>query len=85
MSGGGVLHAVKIDCLISKLLNVVCWLRVFARDELPELSRMTDPGASSWTLTLMISLAHTGSLFMHLWPVAINFMIYLVCLLEFIV
>ena len=43
MSGGDGLHAGKIDCLVSRLLNGVCWLQVFARDELPELSREIRP------------------------------------------
>ena len=48
MSGGGGLHAGKIDCLVSRLLNGVRWLRVFALDELPKLSRVIRP----WCLIL---------------------------------
>ena len=48
MSGGGGLHAGEIDCLVSRLLNGVRWLGVFARDELPELSREIRP----WCLIL---------------------------------
>ena len=43
MSGGGGLHAGKIDSLVSKQLVGVCWLRVFARDELPDFSREIRP------------------------------------------
>ena len=48
MSCGGGLHAGEIDCLVSRLLNAVRWLGVFARDELPELSREIRP----WCLIL---------------------------------
>ena len=39
MSGGGELHAKEIECLVSRLLLAVRRLYVFARDELPELTR----------------------------------------------
>ena len=48
MGGGGELHAGEIDFLVSRLLNGVLWLEVFARDELPELSREIRP----WCLIL---------------------------------
>ena len=48
MSGGGGLHAGEIYCLVSRLLVGVCWLGVWARDELPELSREIRP----WCLIL---------------------------------
>ena len=48
MSGGGGLHAGEIDCLVSRLLNGVRWLGVFAGDGLPELSREIRP----WCLIL---------------------------------
>ena len=48
MSGGGGLHAGEIGCLVSRLLNKVRWLGVFAHDELPELSREIRP----WCLIL---------------------------------
>ena len=43
MSGGGGLHAGKIDCLVSRLLVGVRWLGVFARDEMPDLIREIRP------------------------------------------
>ena len=48
MSGGAGLNAGEIDLLVSRLLNGVRWLGVFARDELPELSREIRP----WCLIL---------------------------------
>ena len=48
MSGGGKLDAGEIDCLVSRLLNKVRWLGVFARDELTEISREIRP----WCLIL---------------------------------
>ena len=38
VNGFGELNAREIDCLVLRLLIGVCWLGVFARDELPELS-----------------------------------------------
>ena len=37
MSVGSGLHAGEIDCLVSRLVNGVRWLKVFARDELPDV------------------------------------------------
>ena len=48
MSGGGGLQDGEIDLLVSRLLNGIRWLGVFARDELPELSRVIRP----WCLIL---------------------------------
>ena len=48
MSGGGGLHAGEIECLVSRLLVGVCLLGVFARDELPDLTRESRP----WCLIL---------------------------------
>ena len=48
MSGSGGLHAGEIECLISRLLVGVRWLSVFARDELPDLTRESRP----WCLIL---------------------------------
>ena len=39
MSVGGGLHAGEIECLVSRLVDNVRWLGVFARDELPDLTR----------------------------------------------
>ena len=39
MSGGNGLHAGEIECLVSRLVDNVLWLGVFARDELPDLIR----------------------------------------------
>ena len=39
MSGGGGLHAVKIDCLVSRLLVGIRWLYDFARHELHDYIR----------------------------------------------
>ena len=38
MSVGSGLHAKEIDCLVSRLVNGVSWLKDFARDELPDLT-----------------------------------------------
>ena len=48
MSGGDGLHAGEIDCLVLKLLVGVCWLGVYARDELHDFSREIRP----WCLIL---------------------------------
>ena len=32
-------HAKEVDCLVSKLVNGVRWLGVFANDELPDVTR----------------------------------------------
>ena len=47
MSAGG-LYSGKINCLVSRLLVGVRWLGVFARDELPDVSREIRP----WCLIL---------------------------------
>ena len=41
-------HAGEIECLVSKLLDNVWWLGVFAHDELPDLNREIRP----WCLIL---------------------------------
>ena len=38
MSVGNGLHAGEIDCLVSRLVNEVRWLGVFARNELPDFT-----------------------------------------------
>ena len=48
MKGGSRLHAGKIECLVSRLVDNVRWLGVFARDELPEFTREIRP----WCLIL---------------------------------
>ena len=48
MSGWNGLHAGKIDFLVSRVLNGIRWLGVFAQDELPELSSEIQP----WCLIL---------------------------------
>ena len=48
MSGRGGLYAGEIECLASRLLEEVRWLGVFARDELPNLTRESRP----WRLIL---------------------------------
>ena len=48
MSDGSGLDAGEIDCLVSRLVDGVCWLGVFARDELPEVTREIPP----WCLIL---------------------------------
>ena len=37
------LHAGEIECLVSRLVDNVRWLGVFARDELPDLNREIRP------------------------------------------
>ena len=39
MSVGSGIHAGQIDCLVSKLVDEVRWLKVFARDKLPDFTR----------------------------------------------
>ena len=48
MSVGSGLHAGEIKCLVSRLVNNVRWLGVFARDELPDLTHEIRP----WCLIL---------------------------------
>ena len=48
MSGGSGLHAGEIECLVSRLVDNVRWLGVFARDELPDLT----PEIRPWFLIL---------------------------------
>ena len=43
MSVGSELHAGEIECLVSRLVDNVRWLGVFACDELPDLSREIRP------------------------------------------
>ena len=43
MSVGRGLHAKEIDCLVSRLVNGVRWLGVFARDELPDMTSEIRP------------------------------------------
>ena len=85
MSVGIGLHPGEIECLVSRLVDNVRWLGVFARDELPDLTREIRP----WCLILntdpKISLELTGSLSMLLQPVALNYLIHSVFLLAFIV
>ena len=39
MSVGSALHAGEIECSVSRLVDNVRWLGVFARDELPDINR----------------------------------------------
>ena len=48
MSVGSGLYAGEIDCLVSRLVIGVRWLGVFARDELPDVTREIRP----WCLIL---------------------------------
>ena len=48
MSVGTGLHAREIECLVSRLVDNVRWLGVFARDELTDLNREIRP----WCLIL---------------------------------
>ena len=48
MSVESGLHAGEINCLVSRLVNGVRWLGVFARDELPDVTRDKLP----WCLIL---------------------------------
>ena len=48
MSVGSGLHAGEIDSLVSRLVVGVRWMGVFARDELPDLTREISP----WCLIL---------------------------------
>ena len=48
MSSGSGLHAEEIECLVSRLVDNVCWLGLFARDELPDLTSEIRP----WCLIL---------------------------------
>ena len=71
MSVGSGLHAGKIDCLVSRLVNGVRWLGVFARDELPDLTREiqhwclilnTDPKDQPGTNWLALYAPSAGSI-----------------------
>ena len=80
------LHAGKIECLFSRLVDNIRWLGVFARDELPDLTREIRP----WCLILNIDPkdqpgTHWLALYMLLQPVALNYLIHLVFLLACIV
>ena len=48
MSVGSGLHAGEIKCLVSRLVDDVRWLKVFARDVLPDFTREIRP----WCLIL---------------------------------
>ena len=48
MSVGSGLHAGEIECLLSRLVDNVRWLKVIARDKLPDLTREIRP----WCLIL---------------------------------
>ena len=48
MSVGSAFHAGKIECLVSIIVDEVRWRNVFARDELPDLTREIRP----WCLIL---------------------------------
>ena len=48
MCVGSGLHAGEIECLVSRFVENVRWLGVFARDELPDLTREIRP----WCLIL---------------------------------
>ena len=48
MSVGSGHHAGEIECLVSRLVDNVRWLEVFAREELPDLTREIRP----WCLIL---------------------------------
>ena len=48
MSVGRKLNAGEIECLHSRHVNNVLWLGVFARDELPDLTREIWPWCLIW-------------------------------------
>ena len=48
MSVGSGVHTGEIECLVSRLVDNVRWLGVFARDELPDLTCEIQP----WCLIL---------------------------------
>ena len=85
MSVNSELHAGEIKCLVSMLLNEVRWLGVFARDELPDVTREIRPWCLILNTDLKISLDLTGLLSMQLCLVAFNYLIHLVILLACIV
>ena len=85
MSVGSKLHAIEIDCLVSRIVNGVRRLEVFACDELLDVTREirlwcfilnTDPNSRQKL---------TGSHFMYLSLVALNYLIHLVFILACIV
>ena len=93
MSGGGGLHAGEIECLVSKLLVGVRWLGVFARDELPDLTRErrplclilnTDPKDQPGTHWLAVYAAIAGpiELFDSFGFLPINYSLYSLYLLH---
>ena len=48
MGVGSGLYAGEIDCLVSRFVDVVHWLGIFARDKLPDVTRKIRP----WCLIL---------------------------------
>ena len=69
MSFESELHAGEIDCLVSRLVNGVRWLEIFARDELPDVTREkqpwclilnTDPKDLPWTHWLALYAPQSG-------------------------
>ena len=52
MSVESRLHAGEIECLVSRLVNGVRWIGIFARDELPDVTREKRP----WCLILNTDL-----------------------------
>ena len=48
MSVASGLHAGEIECLVSRLVDTVRWLGIFARDELPDITLEIRP----WCLIL---------------------------------
>ena len=48
MSVGSGLHVGEIDCLVTRPVNELRWLEVFARDKLPDVTREIRP----WCLIL---------------------------------
>ena len=79
---GSGLQAGEIECLVSKLVDDVRWLGVFARDELPDFTREIRPWYFILNTDPKDRLELTGSLSMHLQPVALNYLIHLVFLLA---
>ena len=69
MSVESGLHVGEIDCLISRLMNGVRWLGVFARNDLPDVTREkrqwclilnTDPKDLPGTNWLALYAPHSG-------------------------
>ena len=79
------LHTGEIDCLVSRLVDEIRWLGVFARDEVSDVTRDIRPCSLILKTDPKIRQELIGSLSMHLCLVALNYLIHLAFFLACIV